>query len=94
MLSNLWSEAEKDCLLGVAIWGDTAKLNMISLFSKCIKELGFSTQKVREIYYLFDLIEGMGARTGWELVVCWDQNANSPTFDIGAYAGKILEPTF
>ena len=56
MLSNLWSEAEKGCLLGVAIWGDTAKLNMISLFSKCIEELGFSTQKVREIYYLFDQI--------------------------------------
>ena len=41
MLSNLWNEAEKGCLLGVAVWGDRAKNNVQTLFPACIKELGF-----------------------------------------------------
>ena len=85
MLSNLWNEAEEGCLLGVAVWREAAKLNPVTLFFKCIEELGLKTQEVRRIEYLFDKVEGMGAKTGWELVVNWDQEASFHAFDIEGF---------
>ena len=82
MLLSLHAQAAEGCLLGAAIWGDKEKNNIQTLFPKCVKELGFELPKVRPKFYLYDKIEDLASKTGWELILTWDQVCSFPFMDV------------
>ena len=88
MLKNLHSMATDDCLLGVTVWGDKNRNNLMKSIREAILESGATLPEERSPFYLHEKVGELAACCGWETVLDWDQNALFPVLS----ADKKYEP--
>ena len=78
MLKNLYNEAEEGCLMGVCVWGNPATNHVHPEMKNSIVELGFEPPKSRTNFHLYNKVGELAEKTGWEVVVSWDQTSSFP----------------
>jgi hypothetical protein len=54
MMKNLHSMAEEECLLGVTVWGDKAKSNLMTILPEAMKASGLEVPSVRTPFHLYN----------------------------------------
>lgn len=71
MLSNLYSMAEEGCLLGVTIWGDKHLSNFLTIPYEAFEHHGITLPNIRKNFHLYNKLEELASKTGWEIIVQW-----------------------
>ena len=74
MLTSFRQSATEDCLLGLSVWGDKSRNNFHGQISDTIKEMGLEMAPSRSNFHLFKKIEELLDKTGWEIVLNWEQD--------------------
>lgn len=90
MLTNLHSHAQPGCLLGVNVWGNKERNNLMMAMRDAILEGGFELPKERSNFHLYQKVPALAEETGWEVVLNWEQNAPFPVLDYHPDKNKEL----
>ena len=78
MMKNLHYLAAEGCMLGVTIWGDQTKSNFLTIPDEAMKAHGIELPAKRTNFHLYNKLEELGAQSGWEVILQWEQNAPFP----------------
>lgn len=71
MLKSLYDQAEPGCLLGVTVWGDKDKNNLMGAMRSSILEAGFDLPNERSNFHLYRKVDKIAEKIGWSTVLRW-----------------------
>lgn len=81
MLRNLYSHAEKGCLLGVSVWGNKNNNNLMTSIRESYIEANVPLPDERSNFHLYKKVSHLASECGWETVLNWEQNALFPALE-------------
>jgi hypothetical protein len=73
MLANLAAHAEKGGLLGVSILGNSELSPVFSAPKAVSESMNIPETSYRPFTHLYNRVEELAGRTGWELIMRWEQ---------------------
>lgn len=91
MLKNLHELAAPGCLMGVTIWGEKSKSNLLTLSEKATEVLGLPPIPYRSNFHLYGKIPELAEASGWEVVILWEQNAPFHHFSSDEQLLRMME---
>jgi hypothetical protein len=94
MMATFHKQAAEGCLLGVTVTGDTTIPNyFLELPNRIRRRKGLPVKEQKSIknHVLYDKLEELGEKTGWKLLVSWDQQMPYPFYEVEGKLSKILE---
>ena len=91
MLRNLHGMANEDCMMGISVWGDKNKNNLMMSIRESILEIEADLPEERSNFHLYNKVEDLVDKCGWEIVLNWEQNVPFPVLEAdGDRYGHLL----
>lgn len=63
---------------------------MFNLPMECRKSMNKEMPNTRDLFHLYNKLEQMGAETGWEMVIQWEQNTPINAIEYEADLAKVV----